>query len=43
MIEIPIGWNKIRGKGALSISKAFRDNPGVQIFDASYNSFGRVD
>jgi len=33
-------WNKIRGKGATLLAKAIKVNDTLQIFDASFNSFG---
>jgi hypothetical protein len=33
-------WNKIRGKGATLLAKAIKVNETLQVFDASFNSFG---
>ena len=35
-----IHWNKILGRGSGVLAKAIEDNISVQIFDASFNSFG---
>jgi outer membrane phospholipase A len=33
-------WNKIMGRGAQRLAKAIEMNTSLQIFDASFNSFG---
>ena len=33
-------WNHIRGKGSIQLAKALKRNQSLQIFDASFNSFG---
>jgi Ran GTPase-activating protein (RanGAP) involved in mRNA processing and transport len=35
-----IHWNQIKGKGASILAKALKKNTSLQIFDASFNSFG---
>jgi hypothetical protein len=40
MKSINLSWNKIKGKGGISIAEAIRDNPRVQFFDGSFNMFG---
>ena len=35
-----IHWNKILGRGSGILAKAIEDNSTLQIFDASFNSFG---
>jgi hypothetical protein len=35
-----IHWNKILGRGSGVLAKAIEDNISLQIFDASFNSFG---
>ena len=35
-----IHWNKIMGRGAVHLAKAIENNDCLQIFDASFNSFG---
>lgn len=36
-------WNQIRAKGGLLIAKALSCNERIQIFDASFNSFGSYE
>lgn len=33
-------WNRIRGRGSCMLAKALRRNQSLQVFDASFNSFG---
>ena len=33
-------WNKIRGKGAVSLAKGVKHNHSLLILDASFNAFG---
>ncbi|CDW87404.1 UNKNOWN [Stylonychia lemnae] len=40
MTSLLLHWNKIRSKGAILLAKALRSNYTLQIFDASFNSFG---
>ncbi len=40
IVSLLIHWNQIRGKGAIALAKALRKNQSLQIFDASFNSFG---
>jgi len=40
LVSLLIHWNKIRSKGAINLAKAIRSNYTLQIFDASFNSFG---
>ncbi len=40
IISLILHWNQIRSKGALQIAKALKINDTLQIFDASFNSFG---
>lgn len=35
-----VHWNQIRGRGSAALAKAIKKNQSLQIFDASFNSFG---
>jgi hypothetical protein len=38
-----IHWNYIRGKGSMELANALATNDTLQVFDASFNSFGSCE